>query len=118
MERVGERVIICDRYYLSSLVYQSQSDFSFKEVLKLNEKARKPDVIFFLNVSNEVCYQRMKGRNQAKELFEENLEEDRNKFFSAIRYLKRWHGDNVVEVDASGTPEETVEQMAQYIEQM
>ena len=109
------RVIICDRYYLSSLVYQSKENFGFKEVLKLNEKARKPDIIFFLNVSNEVCYQRMKGRNQAKELFEENLEEDRQKFFNAIQYLKRWNKDNIVEIDASGTPEETVAQMLEKL---
>jgi len=111
LERAGNRALICDRYYLSSLVYQSKDGFGFKEVLRLNEQARKPDIIFFLNVSNEVCYQRMKDRNQAKELFEENLEEDRQKFFKAIQYLKRWHKDNIIEIDASGTPEETVAQM-------
>ena len=57
----------------------------------------------------------MKGRNQAKELFEENLEEDRKKFFKAIQYLKRWNGDNIVEIDASGTPEETVQQMMDWV---
>ena len=115
LEKAGDRAIICDRYYLSSLVYQSKDGFGFKEVLKLNEEARKPDVIFFLNVSNEVCYQRMKGRNQAKELFEENLEEDRKKFFKAIQYLKRWNGDHIVEIDASGTPAETVQQMTDFL---
>ena len=116
LERAGNRALICDRYYLSSLVYQSKEGFGFKEVLRLNEQARKPDIIFFLNVSNEVCYQRMKNRNQAKELFEENLEEDRQKFFKAIQYLKRWNKDNVIEIDASGTPEETVAQMVLAIE--
>ncbi|MEM6964548.1 MAG: dTMP kinase [Bacteroidota bacterium] len=115
LEKAGDRAIICDRYYLSSLVYQSQPDFGFKEVLKLNEKARKPDVIFFLNVSNEICYQRMQNRNQTKELFEENLEEDRQKFFRAIQYLRRWHGDTIVEIDASGTPAATVDQMMKYL---
>lgn len=118
LERAGHRTIICDRYYLSSLVYQSKDGFGFKEVLKLNEEARQPDVIFFLNVSNEVCYQRMKNRNQAKELFEENLEEDRKKFFRAIRYLRRWNKDNIVEIDASGTPEETVQQMVDMIQKL
>lgn len=117
LEKDGNRAIICDRYYLSSLVYQNKGGFGFKEILKLNEQARQPDVIFFLNVSNEVCYERMKGRNQAKELFEENLEEDRQKFISAIRYLKRWNKDNIIEINASGTPDETVAQMVDFINQ-
>jgi len=116
LEREGNRAIICDRYYLSSLVYQSQPDFGFKEVLKLNQLARKPDVIFFLNVSNEVSYARMKGRNQAKELFEENLEQYRQNFLKGITYLRRWNGDNIVEIDASGTPEETVQLMLDVID--
>ena len=57
----------------------------------------------------------MKGRKQAKELFEENLEEDRKKFFKAIQYLKRWNGDHIVEIDASGTPAETVQQMTDFL---
>lgn len=117
LEKKGKRIVICDRYYLSSLVYQSQKDFSFKRVMQLNEQARKPDVIFFLNVSNEVCYQRMAKREQAKELFEENLEEDRKKFFRAIRFLKKKNGDRVVEIDASGTPEETVQQMGDWLKE-
>jgi dTMP kinase len=69
LDRDGDRAVICDRYYLSSLVYQSQDDFGFKEVLKLNEQARKPDIIFFLNVSNEVCYQRMQERKNDFDTF-------------------------------------------------
>ena len=115
LERKGERAIICDRYYLSSLVYQSQEDFGFKEVLRLNEKARMPDVIFFLNVSNEVCYERMKKRNETKELFEANLEEYRQKFLRAIRFLQKKNKNHIVEIDASGTPEETVAQMLKHI---
>lgn len=118
LEKEGNRIVICDRYYLSSLVYQSKDGFTFEDIIELNEKAKKPDVIFFLNVSNETCYARMKSRNQAKELFEENLEESRTQFFSAIRFLKKKNKDNIIEIDGNGTVEETANAMLEIIDKM
>jgi len=54
----GKRIVISDRYYLSSLVYQSSEDFPMEKVMKLNEMARRPDLILFVNVSEEICFQR------------------------------------------------------------
>jgi dTMP kinase len=105
------RMIICDRYYLSSLVYQSSPDFPFEAVFDLNNQARKPDIIFFLNVSNQVCYERMKIRNQPEELFEANLSEDREKYFQAIAFLRAKNQDNIIEIDGNGTVEETAAQI-------
>ena len=101
-------IVICDRYYLSSLVYQSRPDFPFEKVMIYNEFALKPDVIFFINVDTKVCYARMKVRNEPEELFEANLDESRQKYFEAIDFLRKTHGENIVEIDGSGTIEEVV----------
>jgi len=111
-------IIISDRYYLSSLVYQSSVDFPFESVMTLNEKATQPHLIFFLNVSNEVCYARMNTRNQAEELFESRLEEHRNKYRQAIDFLKTKKGDTIVEIDGNGTVEQTVKQMVQHLKEL
>lgn len=110
------RIVISDRYYLSSLVYQSRSDFSFEQVIELNNKAIKPDLIFFLNVSNEVCYERMNIRNQPRELFEGNLSETREKYHKAIEFLRTERGDNIIEIDGGGTIEQTVTAMLEVLE--
>ena len=83
--------------------------------MNLNKKVRKPDIIFFLNVKNQICYQRMKIRNQPKELFEKNLSSRRKKYFEAIEYLESNHGDNIEIVDASGKIEDVVESILQKI---
>lgn len=108
-------IVISDRYYLSSLVYQSAADFPFEKVMEINEKAIKPDIIFFLNVSNEVCYERMNIRNQPKELFETNLEETREKYLNAVNYLRKQNNDNIIEVDGSGTIDEVAHTMLNHI---
>ena len=114
LDEKGGRILICDRYYLSSLVYQSVGNLTFESVYELNSEARKPDLIIFLNVSNRVCYERMKNRNEDKELFEKNLGQTRKDYLDAIKFLKN-KGDNIVEIDASGTLEEVSELILQEI---
>ncbi len=101
-------IVISDRYYLSSLVYQSRPDLPFEKVMLYNEYALKPDVIFFINVDSHVCYERMQIRNQPEELFEANLSESRQKYFDAIEFLRTHHDENIVEIDGSGTVLEVV----------
>lgn len=108
-------VVISDRYYLSSLVYQSRPDFPFEAVMNLNQFALKPDVIFFINVDSKICYARMKIRNQPEELFEVNLDESRQKYLQAIDFLRDTHNENIVEIDGSGTIEEVVEAVFENI---
>ncbi|MDW3197166.1 MAG: dTMP kinase [Cytophagales bacterium] len=102
-----DHVVLCDRYYLSSLVYQSSDDFDMESVYQLNEKAIRPDLILFFDVSDEICYQRMAHRNEDRELFEENLAVTRTKFEAAKSFLIN-KGENIIDIDASGTPEEVV----------
>lgn len=104
-------IVISDRYYLSSLVYQSAEDYSMSKVWKLNKNALTPDLIFFLNVSDETCYQRINKRDQPRELFETNLGQTRKKFEKAIRFLRKKKEDWIVEIDGNGTQEETVAQL-------
>ena len=106
-----QRILLCDRYYLSSLVYQSTEDFSMAEVMRLNERARRPDLLFFMNVSNEVCYERMKIRNKPRELFERNLSETRDKYREAIAFLEAERQERIIEIDANGTIESVLAAM-------
>lgn len=111
LEKGENHIVISDRYYLSSLVYQSRDGLSFEGVMQLNDLAIQPDLIFFLNVSNEICYQRLQKRNEPQELFEENLDGTRKNYFAAIDFLRNTRNENIIEIDGNGTVEETVEQM-------
>ena len=115
LDAEGGNVVICDRYYLSSIVYQSSDDFPATDVLRLNEKARKPDMIFFLNVSDEICYERMKIRDEEAELFEQNLAETRQKYHEAITFLRKFNSDTIIEIDASGEIDQVANEMLEEI---
>jgi dTMP kinase len=106
-----DNIYISDRGYLSSLVYQQTDSLNIERIMDLNSNARKPDFTFFFNVTNETCYARMKKRNKPVELYEENLETSRSKYFEAINFLREKRGENIIEIDANGTAENAVQQI-------
>ncbi|MEM9823302.1 MAG: dTMP kinase [Bacteroidota bacterium] len=118
LEGGHSRILISDRYYLSSLVYQSTESLSMEEVMEINNQARHPDIIFFMNVSNKVCFQRMKIRNQPQELFEVNLSETRAKYRRAIAFLQKTIDTPIIEVDGNGSIDESLLQMTRAIHQL
>jgi len=101
IDSADDRVAICDRYVLSSLVYQTVPPFTIDDVMLINSAARVPDLTIYLDASAETCYERMGARGTTRELFESKLNERRDKYLRAIDYL-RARGENVVIVDANG----------------
>jgi len=84
----GEHVV-CDRYYLSSLAYQTL-DASFTWVHSINNRALRPDMTLFLEAPVVTCLERIGVRQgERKELFEqeEALERVRKSYYRAMRTL-------------------------------
>jgi dTMP kinase len=111
------RIVICDRYYLSSLVYQSSPDLSMEQVYALNEGVRQPDLTLFLEASTDTCYRRMRARaalsdqKRDRELFEENLDATRAVYERAIDFL-RARGEIVERVNVDS------DQVAEIVDQI
>lgn len=99
LEGDGARVVISDRYYLSSLVYQSTAEQPFDALMTLNATARRPDLTLFLSASARTCYERMRQRAGDRELFDSNLNAMRAKYAAAIQFL-RARGETILEVSA------------------
>ena len=101
--------VICDRYYYSSLAYQgAYADRDWvRQINTCCPYIRRPDLCVFLEAPVEVCLERIaQGRKESqREIFEdaEHLERIRARFDEAFASLPQ---DNIVRVDASGSPEE------------
>lgn len=63
-------VVLSDRSYISSMVYQDDIDF----VKEVNKYALKPDLVIFLDVDAEVAYERLKERDSDVDVSLEDLE--------------------------------------------
>jgi dTMP kinase len=93
--------VICDRYVLSSYVYQSRfvaSDF----VWAINDKAHPADLTLLLDVPAEVAQARRKARGGNEEMYEE-LQLQKH-FVSLYRAVPPGHAQREHLVVLDGTP--------------
>ncbi|MCP4500947.1 MAG: dTMP kinase [Deltaproteobacteria bacterium] len=91
--------VLCDRYLLSSLVYQGlhvDEDW----VRALNREAQKPDVTFVLDVGVETSLARQKARGAQKEIYDDTDSLTRIQ----DRYLKYASDVDAVLVDGEREP--------------
>ena len=95
------RIVISDRYLLSSLVYQSAEGLDMHDVYSLNRWARQPDLTIHLKISPSQAYKRMRQRPTERELFENNLARRAEKYQAGIDLL-RAKGETIIEIDADG----------------
>ncbi len=96
-----KRSVICDRYLLSSLVYQSRGDLDMNFIYRLNRQARPPDLTIVLQVSAVEAYRRMDRRKASPELFENDLPSRLQKYQDGIALLRE-KGHIIVDVDGNG----------------
>lgn len=98
-------VVIGDRYYLSSLAYQSLGS-NYNWIKKLNSKCLVPDLTVFLDVPPEICRKRV-GRDRERwhlELYEDmrKLAQIREYYLRAIEDLAN-EAEPIEVVDGTGT---------------
>ncbi len=93
--------VISDRYYLSSLAYQSVGA-DYEWIKLINRNFLRPDLTFFLDVPPEVCFKRMQAQRWHMELYEDlvNLKRVRANFEQAISDLKQM-GEQIVILDGN-----------------
>ena len=102
------RVVICDRYLLSSLAYQGTSIVA-SWIERINQFAIPPDLTLFLDVDPQIAASRRVGRVGADELFD--AAELQAQIARRYRAVTRRHRSShrVVRIDASKSIEEVTE---------
>lgn len=103
------RVVVSDRYRLSSFIYQSLTASDKEQALawvtELNARARIPDLTLVLDISGEVAEGRRALRGGERELFE--VSEFQARLAEAYLQAESFApSDRVVHVPAEGTVEE------------
>ncbi len=98
--------VIADRYYLSSLAYQSV-DADLQWIKDINKNIIRPDLTIFLDVPPTICVKRMHQQRWHVELYEDldNLERVRKNFLFAINKAKA-EGEQIEVIDGHVPPKD------------
>lgn len=117
------KIILCDRYLHSSLVYQGiVKNLGFKNILKINQFGIgkiKPDIVFYFDIDEKESYKRKtndKTRNtydRLENVFaqEESLKKIINGYYSVLKFDNR----NIIRINALKTVEEISQQIFDII---
>jgi dTMP kinase len=91
-------IVICDRYYYSTVAFQGAQGMDIKMLVKKNSKFRKPDLALILDVKPEIALKRISNRKN-KEKFEqlEFMRKIRKNFLNIGKMFK----DNIKIINAS-----------------
>jgi len=98
--------VIADRYYLSSLAYQSMG-VEYEWIKQINKNALQPDLTFYLDVPATVCVQRMHAQRWHQELYEDvqTLSKVQQNYLDTIRKLKST-GERIEILDGNQPPKD------------
>jgi len=105
-------IIICDRYYYSTIAFQSTQGLEIENLVDKNKNFLKPDITFILDVKPEIALRRIKIRE--KEKFEQLdfMNKLRKKFLDVPKLLE----DNIKIIDASKELNEVFENIRKEID--
>ncbi|MBI2579414.1 MAG: dTMP kinase [Candidatus Aenigmarchaeota archaeon] len=105
------KIVICDRYILSSIVYGSLS-VPTATLKQLNSDFKKPSMTIFVDTQPRICIERMKKARHHIELFEEEqrLEQIRRNFLA----LKNYFPETYV-IDGNRPPEEILNDIIKVV---
>ncbi|MBW2974914.1 dTMP kinase [Candidatus Woesearchaeota archaeon] len=107
-------IVICDRYYYSTIVFQQTQGIDIEKILLSNISFRTPDIAFILDLPAKTALERIHKRGSAKEKFEQLgfMKDLRDNFLNLDKKL----GDNIKVIDASKGKEEVFKQIQSEIE--
>ncbi len=115
------KLIICDRFLLSSLAYQGIArGLGVEEVKSINDFALrgiKPDKILFFHIDPEVSLKRKTAKLGGDRLEKEG-EEFHNRVYNGYMDLVDLYPENIKVIDATKTVEEVFDQCIKEIEEL
>ena len=110
----GLNIVLCDRYYYSTIAFQGAQGLSNKGLIAKNKGFRKPDIAFLLDVEPSVALKRIEYRK--KEKFEQL--EFMKKIRTIFLRLPKLLNDNIKIIDSSKPLKDVFKEMRKEVDKM
>ncbi|MFH1586546.1 MAG: dTMP kinase, partial [Candidatus Diapherotrites archaeon] len=113
------KIVLCDRYKYSTIVYQFAQGLPLVKLIRLHEKMLIPDLVLIFDVPSEIALERI-VKDKKRDLIEKFEKKDfldrvRNKFLDLPNFLL---GENIKIIDASKSIDEVFEETKNEIDKL
>jgi len=105
-------VVLCDRYYYSTIAFQKAQGIDINRLVELNKGFIRPDISFILDIEPETAIKRIEGRPMEKFESKEFMAKIRDNFLQMEAITK----DNIKIIDASRSKEEVFNKIKEEID--
>ena len=107
-------IVICDRYYYSTIAFQATQGLDIKMLIEINKEFLKPEIAFIMDIKPEIALERIKSRE--KEKFENItfMSKLRERFLEMPRLLN----DNIKIIDASRDVDNVFEDIRKEVDRL
>lgn len=117
----ADRVVVCDRFVLSSLVYQGKArGLGVENIRKLNEFATiglEPDLILFFDMDPELALKRKTKKSKGDRLEREKIDFHKD-VYKGYKSLLGMYGDKVAIIDAKNSKRNVFEQVKKAVDKL
>lgn len=117
----ADRIVVCDRFVLSSLVYQGKArGLGVENIKKLNEFATRglePDLILFFDIDPEQALKRKTKKSRGDRLEREKIEFHKD-VYKGYKSLLGMYGDKVALIDAKNSKRNVFEQVKKAVDKL
>lgn len=101
-------IVLCDRYYYSTIAYQSSQGIDIDKVINDNKDFLKPDLAIILDLPPEIAFKRISSEREIEKFEKIDFMDKLHVNFNRMNELVK---DNIVVIDTSGSQEETFEKI-------
>ena len=110
----GKNAVICDRYYYSTIAFQSTQGLDTKSIIEKNKNFLKPDIVLIMDINPEIALKRIEYRKNEKFEKLEFMKELREIFLKLPKLVQ----DNIHIIDASRSNKAVFEQIRGEIDRI
>lgn len=118
----NNKIVICDRYYYSSLVYQGivrgLGLNNVKELNKLAMQGTEPDIVFHIKIDMDTFIKRRQSQDSLDRLEQENLdffEKILNAYDTMFKMEGLFQKTKLIELDGRKSPDEIHKEIIKHI---
>lgn len=115
------KIVLCDRYLDSSLVYQGIArGLGIENVLKVNMFATEymPNITFFIDVKPEICFKRLKDNHREMDRLDLEKMDFHNMVYEGYKEVAKMYPERIVSIDGDRKIEDIIEDIKNRIDKL